>query len=162
MEQIRESDGQEVKRMSCLVYLETDRIVGWVPQEIDSEMEFSGMFTKECPQDQHLRKGWEQSRNGQREVKMRYRSNYRLAQSQGSSGPGMTLQSHPKLGPDGLALNLPHCSVLNMGPTAAKAIPEGADTWRLSAESTPKRWSNKSSTEGAIGLCTITSTKGHN
>lgn len=43
------------------------------------------------------------------------RTNDSLAQPQGSSGPRMTIQKHLKLGPDGLAFNLPHCSVLEYG-----------------------------------------------
>lgn len=43
------------------------------------------------------------------------RTNDSLAQPYGSSGPRMTIQKHPKLGPGGLAFNLPHCSVLKCG-----------------------------------------------
>lgn len=103
--------------MSSLEYLEIACIVGWVPQEIDFEMNYTcTVFTKECPQEQHVRKGGEKNRNGQREVKVRQmRTNDSFVQPQGSSGPRTTLQNHCKLSPDGLAFNLLCCSVFEYG-----------------------------------------------
>lgn len=128
--------------MSGLVYLEIDHIIGWVPEETDSEMEFStqdvhkGVFLRSTSEEggRDIGWGWVGNRAGmgrEREVRLRWRSNNNLVQLQGSSGSRMTFQSLSKLGPDGLAFNFPYCSVFEYGPHKSQGNPWRG--WQLKA-----------------------------
>lgn len=72
-----------------------------------------------------------------------------VTQPQGNSGHRKTFQSHPKMA----EFRISHTALWMWGPMAAKAIPTGAYSWRLSAGTLPIAGPASPLLEGQLAVC---------